>query len=209
MLFLAKKNAACRLVVMLCTSLVFAATATTVAQPLDLPPRFAVKTNVLHAVVGLAPNLFGEAGLGRRTSIEAGFARNGWNRNGIVGDNCKLIHGGPTIEFRYWTRERSSGHFFGAHTLWRFYNVGGHNIPLVGFERKYRYEGTAIGGGLSYGYALLLAPRWNVEFNVGVGAARMTYRKFCCDKCASLKATVARTYFGPTRAGISLSFIIE
>ncbi len=170
---------------------------------------FAIKTNLLHGAVGLAPNIYGEAGLGRRTTIEAGFARNGWNRNGTVGDNRKMIHGGVTGEFRYWMCERFDGHFFGVHAFWRFYNVGGHNVPLVAFKRDFRYEGTAIGGGVTYGYALVLAPRWNLEFNLGVGLAHMEYEKFGCDKCDDRVDTIDKTYFLPTRAGVTLSFVIQ
>jgi hypothetical protein len=184
-------------------------TALSVVPSSENLPHFALKTNVLHGEAGLAPNLYGEVGLGRRTSLEAGFARNGWNRNGTVGNNRKLIHGGVTGDFRWWPCERFNGHFFGAHAFWRFYNVGGHDIPFVNFEREYRYEGTAIGGGVSYGYSLPVAPRWNVEFNVGVGAARMSYRQYGCDKCGTLKDTVTKTYFGPTRAGITLTFLIK
>jgi hypothetical protein len=211
-----------RLAVMLCVSLVFVMTAASAkgtagerpetGSPVE-PAReravFAIKTNLLHGAAGLAPNLYGEVGLGKRTTIEAGFARNGRNRNGSVGNNRKLIHGGVTGEFRYWTRQRFNGHFFGTHAFWRFYNVGGHNVPFVGFEREYRYEGTATGGGVSYGYLMPISSRWNVEFNVGVGAARMTYRKYGCDKCDALEDTVTRTYFGPTRAGVTLSFMIK
>ncbi len=172
-------------------------------------PGFAVKTNVLHGAVGLAPNLYGEVGLGRRTTIEAGFARNGWNRRGTAGNNRKLIHGGVTGEFRWWTCERFNGHFFGAHAFWRFYNIGGYDVPFVNFKRDYRYEGTSVGGGITYGYALPLAPRWNLEGFIGVGAARMSYDVYGCDKCADRVDRVEKTWFGPTRAGIALTFIIR
>jgi hypothetical protein len=171
--------------------------------------RFALKTNVLHGAAGLAPNLYGEAGLGGRTTLEAGFARNGRNRNGSAGDNRKLIHGGVTGELRWWPCERFNGHFFGAHAFWRFYNVGGHDLPFVDFRREFRYEGTAIGGGLSYGYSLPLATRLNAEFYAGVGVALMKYDRYGCDKCEALDESVTRTYFGPTRLGVTLSFIIK
>jgi hypothetical protein len=169
---------------------------------------FALKTNVLHGAVGLAPNLYGEVGLGRRTSIEAGFARNGWNRYGTRGENRK-VHGGVTGEFRWWMCERFNGHFFGAHAFWRFYNVGGNDVPLVGFERDFRYEGTAVGGGLTYGYALPIAPRWNLEFHAGIGVAHMSYEKFGCAVCADPVGKTDKTYLLPTRAAVTLSFIIK
>jgi hypothetical protein len=172
-------------------------------------PRFALKTNLLHGAVGQAPNIFAEISLSKRITLEAGYAQNGWNLHGTARNNRKMVHGGVTVEARHWTCERFNGHFVGVHALWRFYNVGGHDIPFVDFKRDYRYEGTAIGIGLSYGYSLPLGRNSRAEFDLGVGAARMTYKRYGCDKCADLEETVTRTYFGPTRAGVTLSFLIK
>jgi hypothetical protein len=56
---------------------------------------------------------------------------------------------------------------------------------------------------------LPLSPRWGIEFNVGVGVAQLRYDKYGCDKCDQLEGTFNKTYFGLTRAGINLVFIIK
>jgi hypothetical protein len=170
--------------------------------------KLVLKTNLLYGLGTLTPNLRGELGLGNRTTLELGVAYNGWNLEGSIENNRKLVHGIAMAEFRYWLCERFEGHYFGLHGFGGFYNVSGHDIPLL-FEKEFRYEGQAYGAGISYGYMLPLSPRWGVEFNVGVGAAILQYDKYGCEKCDDLEGTYKKTYFGPTRAAINLVFIIR
>ncbi len=170
--------------------------------------KLVLKTNALYGAVALAPNLHAELGLGMRTTVELGLSYNGWNLAGAEDNNRKLIHGIALGEFRYWLCERFTGHFFGLHGFGGFYNVGGRKVPML-FEKEFRYEGTTYGGGVSYGYALPLAKRWNLEFNVGVGVAVLKYDKYGCDKCSEKIGTFNKLYFGPTRAGVSIVFIIR
>lgn len=170
--------------------------------------QVALKTNLLYGAVTLTPNLGLEVGLGKRTSLDLRAGYNPWNLKGSSDNNKKLVHLLAQPEFRWWTCERFNGHFFGVHGLFSHYNVGGHKIPLL-FEREYRYEGYAYGGGISYGYHLMLSPRWGVEFNVGAGYARLDYDKFACEKCGDKLASASKDYFGPTKAGITLVFIIK
>jgi hypothetical protein len=170
--------------------------------------KFALKTNLVSDIAGLAPNLHAELGLGKRTTFEMGVAFNGWNLEGTPENNRKMIHGIASGEFRYWTCERFNGHFFGVHAFGGFYNVSGHDIPML-FEKEFRYEGTGFGAGISYGYVLPIATRWNVEFNVGVGMMSMKYDKFGCEKCNDLVGSFSKTTFAPTRLGATLVFVIK
>jgi hypothetical protein len=170
--------------------------------------KFAVKTNLLYGAAALAPNLRGEWGLGNRTTLEAGVSYNGWNLKGSTENNKKLVHGMALTEFRYWFCERFFGHFLGVHTFGGFYNVSGHDIPTL-FEREFRYEGYTVGAGVSWGYLLPLSARWNLEFNLGAGVAYLNYTKWGCNKCDAKEGDFQKIYLGPTRAGISLEFIIK
>ena len=65
---------------------------------------------------------------------------------------------------RYWMRETyGRGCFIGLHGVFSIYNAGGL------FGHRYRYEGTAFGGGLSAGLVRPLSRRWNLEFELGLG----------------------------------------
>ena len=171
-------------------------------------PRFALKANFLHGLGSLTPNLGIEFGLGSRTSLEIHGGLNPWRLQSRIGDNRKLAHVFVRPEFRYWMCERFNGHFFGMHSFFAHYNVGSIDIPLL-FEKEYRYDGIAVGGGLTYGYFLPFSKRWGVEFNVGIGAMWMEYDRFSCDGCEKTAIPESKTYFGPTRAGVTLVFNIK
>lgn len=182
------------------------------------PPRYAVKLNLLHGGALLTPNLGVEFGLGQKTSLDIYAAYNPWNLdkddkikpNADLDevDNKKMVHTIIQPEFRYWLCERFNGHFFGVHAMYANYNVNGHNFMSV-FDKDYRYEGYALGGGISYGYHLMLGEKWGLEFTVGAGIARMKYDRYGCELCDDRLDSKTKTYFGPTKAGISLVFNIK
>ncbi|MDR2917718.1 MAG: DUF3575 domain-containing protein [Tannerella sp.] len=71
------------------------------------------------------------------------------------------------------------------------------------------FEGWFAGVGVSYGYHWVLAPRFSMEFTVGLGYAYLDYDKTRCTDC---KQTIAKDkihYFGPTRLGISLVYMLK
>ena len=177
-------------------------------QP-DRLPSLALKTNLLYGAGTFTPNLAMEIGLGGRTSLEISGSYNFINRAGSLDDNKKLVHSIFRPEFRYWTCERFSGHFFGFHAFYARYNISAHKLPLLDFEKQYRYDGDAFGAGVTYGYHMVLGKRWGLEFNIGAGAARLTYDRFPCELCAENPVRQNKWYFGPTRAGVTLVFIIK
>lgn len=168
----------------------------------------AVKTNILHTALALAPNIALELATGAKTTLDISSGLNLWNRKGSDDDNRKLIHTYVRPEFRYWTCGRFGGHFFGVNAFYWQYNVSGHKVPWM-FESKYQYEGNAFGAGMSYGYHWMLGRRWGVEFNAGVGVAFMKYDKFECARCGDFIDRHSKTYFGPTSLGIKLVYIIK
>lgn len=170
--------------------------------------KLGVKTNLLYGAGTLTPNLGVEIGLGKKTTLELSGGYNPWNLEGTREDNTKMVHYLFQSEFRYWLCERFNGHFFGAHLLYSHYNVGGHKIPLL-FDKEFRYQGYAYGGGISYGYHWMLAKRWGLEFTLGAGYARLDYDKFPCAKCGDQIIHATKDYFGPTKAGVTLIFMIK
>lgn len=170
-------------------------------------PVVALKTNLLTDAALLSPNLKLEFGLSKRTSLELSYIIRPW-RNKEKDNDKKLLYWFASPEFRYWTCERFNGHFFGIHPFFGEYNVSGYKIPQV-FEKDFRYEGTAMGAGISYGYHLILNHRWSLEATVGVGYAYLKYDKFECGKCGNKINNFTKSYFGPTRVAINLIYIIK
>ena len=170
-----------------------------------------IKTNLLYGGLTFTPNLGVEIGLGKRTTLDVSAGYNPWNLGGCTNDNKKLVHFIIQPEFRYFLCDRFNGHFFGIHAIYSMYNIGGHELPLLfgSGSKKYRYQGNAYGGGISYGYQLMLGTHWNLEFQAGVGYARLIHDKYNARKCGELQPSSNRNYFGLTKLGITLIYIIK
>lgn len=70
--------------------------------------------------------------------------------------------------------------------------------------------GWLAGGGISYGYHILLNRHWNIEVSVGVGYEYIDYKKYKCpDVCAELLEKGHYHYFGPSKASLSIVYIFN
>jgi hypothetical protein len=79
---------------------------------------------------------------------------------------------------------------------------------MFGLE-KHRYEGELYGGGFSYGYQWVLTDHWSIEATVGAGYLRLSHGKYPCKKCEDKLGDYTKNWFGPTKAGVSIIYIIQ
>lgn len=172
--------------------------------------KIGIKTNLLYGAYTSTPNLGIELGISSRSTLELNGSYN-WFTSDKITSYKKLVHWLGVGEYRYWTCERFNGHFWGIHVLGTQYNIAGHKLPLLfgSDSKQFRYEGFGVGGGLSYGYHFFLGNRWSMEANIGVGYIRLHYDKFRCETCGEKIKTENRNYFGPTKAAISLVYLIK
>ena len=115
-------------------------------------------------------------------------------------------------EYRYWTCRKFNGSFWGAYLNGAQFNVGGKKMPfgLFPWLKEHRYAGWLAGGGISYGYHIMLNRHWNIEVSVGVGYEYIDYKKYKCpDVCAELLEKGHYHYFGPSRASLSIVYIFN
>lgn len=171
----------------------------------------AVKTNLLYTGATFTPNLALEIGLGKHTTLDIAGAYNWFNRDGEKRNNKKSLHYIVQPEFRYFLCERFNGHFFGVHALYSEYNISRYNLPMLFGKGSaaYRFQGQAWGGGISYGYQFLLSKHWNLELEAGVGYMRLAYDKYDCSVCGDRIGSGHKNYFGPTKASVSLIYVIK
>ena len=176
--------------------------------------KTAVKTNLLYDATSTL-NLGVEFGLSTKWTLDISGNYNPWE----FGDNRKMKHWLVQPELRYWLCEKFNGHFLGLHMHGEQYNWGGmlpwgfSNGKMFGIESRqmsqYRYEGWLSGVGISYGYQWILGNRWNLEASLGIGYAHLSYGKYNSEKCGDKLGDERRNYFGPTKASISLIYIIK
>lgn len=166
--------------------------------------KAAFKTNVPYLFTA-TPNLGLEFALGNKVSLEFTGGYNPFT----FGDNKQLKHWVVWPELRYWTCETFNGHFFGLHGVGGKFDMGGLDIPFWKLKnlKDSRYEGTAIGVGLSYGHQWILNDHWGIEFTVGAGYARFDYDVYALGKNGAKTGENKKNYFGPTKGALSIVYV--
>lgn len=106
-------------------------------------------------------------------------------------------------EARWWfkTKDRFNGHFLGIYG-----ESGKYDFEI---QRSICYQGEHYSTGLTYGYAMPVGKRLNLEFSISAGYASVAYRGYTPSKDYEIlfrdPSKVGRLhYFGPTKAQISL-----
>ena len=119
----------------------------------------------------------------------------------------KILSGG--LETRYWLDNKKkrnilTGHFAGLY-------AGGGKYDLQWKENGYQGE-FFIAAGISYGYAKRISRNLHLEFNLGIGVLRTYYKHYHAnDNHQTLlwQNNGRYTWFGPTKAKISLTWILN
>jgi hypothetical protein len=100
----------------------------------------------------------------------------------------------------------------GIHAGGGAFDAGGIRLPwgIAPHFAEHRYEGWALGAGVSYGRQWWVAPRFNIEATVGLGYYYMRYDRFVSPPSSIIdEPDVAHHYFGPTRIGVSLVYFLR
>lgn len=171
----------------------------------EIPP-IGIKTN-LPCYAAATPNLGVEFRLGKRASLDLLVS---WNPF-VFGDNRKWKHVLFQPEWRFWIDKTYTGHFFGAHAHYAYYNVGNLPKPFSAQMREHRFDGWLSGMGASYGYRRNFGKneavsRWSMEVTIGVGYVHLEYGKYECAVCGEKLGNETKNFFVPTKAGIILIY---
>ncbi|MDR1781043.1 MAG: DUF3575 domain-containing protein [Tannerella sp.] len=192
--------------------------------------NIALKSNILYDATTTI-NLGVEFALTDKLTLDVSANYNPWTfrQTSMALDGTKQTLDGKfrhlmvQPELRWWLCEKFNGHFFGVHAHYANYNVGGLDFLPDGFGeykdkttgqyvdgiQNKRFQGWLAGGGVSYGYHLLLSSRFSLEFTLGVGYAYLAYDKYDCADCGTKLSSSTMHYLGPTKAGITAIFMIQ
>lgn len=176
-----------------------------------LPFAMGIKSNLLYDAL-LVPNIGAEFRLGRHLSIYGEWMYAWWDRN--ARHRYWRVYGGD-IGLRWWFGGKSqvralSGHHLGLYGgILTFDFELGDNGYMGGKPGGTLWDRWIMNSGIEYGYSLPVGRRLNIDFSIGIGYLGGHYIKYYpFDNDYYYDKEYRMRYFGPTKAEISLVWII-
>ena len=168
----------------------------------EFASRTALKTNLLYDLA-LVPNVAVEYAATDKFSVSVDWMYAWWSRDDK--HDYWRVYGGD-VELRYWLGDkqgrRFAGHHVGAYGGMLTYDVEWGGTGYMGEKWSYLL-------GLSYGYALPLSRRLRLDFEIGLGYMGGEYYEYEPEGDKYFwQQTKKRKWFGPTRAEISLIWLL-
>ena len=175
------------------------------------PFYMALKTNMLYDVVAI-PNIAAEFHLGKRFSLTANYTHAWWSN---AAKHFYWRYYGAEASLRWWFGKSSrvkplQGHHVGVNYQIMTYDfqLGGKGI-LAGKPGGTLIDRPSHTVALEYGFSLPIARRLNLDFVIGAGYNWGIFDEYIpIDGHDVWQATKRRQYFGPTKAEISLVWLI-
>lgn len=170
-----------------------------------------IRTNMLYDAL-LVPNIGVEFYLGKNWSIMGNWMY-GWWKNDHRHRYWR-IYGGD-IALRKWFGRAAdekplTGHHLGIYGQIFTYDfeTGGRGY-MGGKPGGTLWDKMNYAAGVEYGYSLPIARRLNIDFSIGIGYWGGTYYEYKpVDGCYVWQRTKERHWFGPTKAEVSLVWLI-
>lgn len=192
---------------------------TRAVEPMIVPyvppqPRkwyLAVKTNMLYDAL-LVPNIGVEVYLGKDWSVAANWMYAWWKTDRR---HWYWRTYGGDLSVRKWLGKAAkakplTGHHLGVYGQIFTYDfeTGGKGY-IGGKPGGTLWDKMNYSAGVEYGYSLPVAYRLNIDFSIAVGYWGGTYYEYKpVDNCYVWQSTKERHWFGPTKAEVSLVWLI-
>lgn len=168
-----------------------------------LPFYMAIKTNLLYDAL-LVPNIGVEFYLGRQWSVSANWMYSWWKTDR---HHWYWRTYGGDLAVRKWLGKKAKEKPLQGHHLGVYGQMITYDFEWGG--RGYLGDRWSWGVGLEYGYSLPIARRLNLDFGIGLGYLAGEYKKYQpIDDCYVWQSTRQRHYFGPTKAEVTLVWLI-
>ena len=180
-------------------------------EPEEAPFYWALKTNLLYDAA-LVPNIGAEFHLGKNWSVGANWMYAWWKND--VSNWYWRIYGGD-IHVRKWFGKKAeekplTGHHIGvyAQTLTYDFCTGGRGY-MGGEPGGNIFDRASFAGGVEYGYSHPVGRKLNLDFTIGIGYLEGKYHEYLPeDDCYVWQTTKNRKWFGPTKAEVSLVWLM-
>lgn len=175
------------------------------------PFYMAIKTNMLYDVLAV-PNIGVEFYLGKNWTVVGNWMYGWWDKD--RSHRYWRLYGGD-LAVRWWfgkvaDRKPLTGHHVGLYGQTFTYDFEwGRKGYMGGKPGGTLWEKANYAAGLEYGYSLPIANRLNFDFTLGVGYWGGKYYEYVpLDEYYVWQATKKRCWFGPTKAEISLVWLL-
>ena len=173
------------------------------AEKVEKPFYMDIKTNMLYDVA-LVPNIGAEFYLGKNFSVVGNWMYSWWKSDKVAW--YWRTYGGD-LGVRYWFGKAAKEKPLTGHHVGLYGQIITYDFELGG--RGYLGDKWTYGGGIEYGYSLPVAERLNIDFNLGLGYLGGEYKEYLpIDGHYVWQVTKRRQYLGPTKAEISLVWLI-
>lgn len=172
---------------------------------------WALKTNALYDVL-LVPNVGVEFCLDKNWSVGTNWMY-AWWKNDV--NRRWRVYGGDVYARRWFGRKADAkpltGHHVGVYAQALTYDFCLDEKGYMGGEPGGNlWDKLHYAFGVEYGYSLPIARRLNLDFALGVGYMGGTYHEYrVMDDCKVWQATKNRRWFGPTKAEVSLVWLLN
>jgi hypothetical protein len=166
--------------------------------------HFALKTNLLYDAV-LVPNLGVEINIYRNWTIYGDLMYAGWNM--------------PKRHF-YWDlygAQFGARKYFGQQSMERSFS--GHHVGVYGQALAYDLQvgnfgqqtiTVNMGAGVEYGYSFPVGNHFNIDVDLGFGYLTGRHFEYIVeDEHYTWRGTINRNWIGPTKASVSLVWLIN
>ena len=171
----------------------------------------AVKTNMLYDAA-LVPNLGAEFYLGKNISLYGEWMYAWWDNNNR--HRYWRVYGGD-LGLRWWFGKKAhakplTGHHLGIYGgILTFDFETGDTGYLGGKPGGTLWDRWLVNSGIEYGYSLPIGKHLNIDFSIGLGYMGGNYIKYYpFDNDYYYDKEYKMHYFGPTKAEISLVWLI-
>ena len=189
-----------------------AASDTSISITRDRKPLYrSLSTNMRYDAL-LVPNSGAEFHFGRDWSVTADWMYGWWSSNRR--HRYWRIYGGEVAARRWFgaaaMRKPLTGHHAGVYlqAITYDFEFGGKG-QMAGKPGGSLWDKCSFGIGLEYGYSLPISTRLNLDFTIGVGYFGGTYYEYRpLDGKYVWQSTHRRHWFGPTRAMVSLVWLL-
>lgn len=171
----------------------------------ELNNRLFLTTNMLYDAA-LTPNIGAGLCVTDRITVLADWMYARWSNR----DKRRYwrIYGGD-IEARYRIGRQKASSPLAGHHVGVYYSMACYDFQAGRSHRGVLSDKWNYAVGMSYTYSMPITTRLNIDFSLGVGYLWGIYKRHTpIDDCDVWLSTHKLGWFGPTRAGVSLVWLI-